>query len=47
MVAMFQEREMWCSHLETSGLRVCDLVLGLVDDQVHLVARLEEATRQL
>jgi hypothetical protein len=38
---------MWCSHLETSGSRLCDLVLGLADDQVHLVARLEEAAGQL
>jgi hypothetical protein len=28
-------------------LRVCDLVLGPVDDQVHLVTHLEEATGQL
>jgi hypothetical protein len=32
MVAKFQEQEERCSHLETSGLRVYDLILGLADD---------------
>jgi hypothetical protein len=47
MVARFQEQAEWCSCLETSGLRVCDLVIGPVDDRVHLVAHLEEAARKL
>jgi hypothetical protein len=47
MVARFQERAEWCSHLKTSSSRVCDLVLGLADDRVHLVACLEESTGQL
>jgi hypothetical protein len=42
MVVGFQERAEWCSRLELSSLRVCDLVLGPVDDRVHLVAWLEE-----
>jgi polyphosphate kinase len=47
MVARFQERAKWCSHLEASGLRVCDLVLGLADGRAHLVARLEEVFMRL
>jgi hypothetical protein len=47
IVARFQEREEWCSRLEASGSRVCDLVLGLVDGRAHLVAHLEEAAGQL
>jgi hypothetical protein len=47
MVARFQERVKWCPRLETSGSRVCDLVLGPMSDQIHLVAHLEEAIRQL
>jgi hypothetical protein len=47
MVAKFHERAGWCSHLETSGSRVYDLVLGPTDDRVHLVTRLEEAIGQL
>jgi hypothetical protein len=47
MVAMFWERAEWCSHLETSGLEVCDLVLGPTDGQAHLVAHLEEVAGQL
>jgi hypothetical protein len=39
----FQEGEDWCSHLETFGSRVRDLILGPVDDRVHLVIHLEEA----
>jgi hypothetical protein len=31
MVARFRERAKWCLHLETSGSRVCDFVLGPVD----------------
>jgi hypothetical protein len=47
MVVRFQEQAEWCSYLKTSGLRVCDLVIGPVDDRVHLVAHLEEAARKL
>jgi hypothetical protein len=47
MVARFQERAEWCSCLKTSGSRVCNLVLGLTDDQDHLVARLLEVVGQL
>jgi hypothetical protein len=47
MVARFQERAEWCSRLETSSSRVCDLILGQADGQVHLAARLEEVTGQL
>jgi hypothetical protein len=38
MVARFQERAEWCSHLVASGLRVCNLVLGSVYGRAHLVA---------
>jgi hypothetical protein len=44
MVTRFQERAEWCSRLKTFDLKVCDLVLGSVDDRVLLVARLEEVT---
>jgi hypothetical protein len=37
----------WCSRLETSGSKVCNLVLGPADDRVHLVARLEDAVERL
>jgi hypothetical protein len=47
MVARFREQAEWCSLLETSGLKVCDLVLGPTDGQVHLIARLEEAAKGL
>jgi hypothetical protein len=47
MVARFQERVEWFSHLETFGLRVCNLVLGPVNGRARLVARLEEAAKQL
>jgi hypothetical protein len=47
MIVRFQERAEWCSRLETSGSRVCDLLLGPTDGRVHLVARLEEAAGQL
>jgi hypothetical protein len=43
MFARFQEGEDWCSRLETFGSRVHDLILGPVDDRVHLVICLEEA----
>jgi hypothetical protein len=41
-----RERAERCLCLETSSSRVCDLVLGPVDDRVHLVARLEEVVEQ-
>jgi hypothetical protein len=47
MVAKFLEQVERCSHLETSGLRVCDLILGLVDVYVHLAAHLEEVAGRL
>jgi hypothetical protein len=45
MVVQFWERAKWCSRLEPSGSEVCDLVLGPVDGEAHLVARLEEDVR--
>jgi hypothetical protein len=42
MVARFWERAEWCSHLETSSSKVCDLVLGPTDGRAHHVAHLEE-----
>jgi hypothetical protein len=47
MVVRFWERAEWCSRLETSGVKVCDLVLGLVDGRVHLVTHLEEVIERL
>jgi hypothetical protein len=47
MVARFQERAKWCSRLETSSSRVYDLVLGLANGRVQLVAYLEEVVGQL
>jgi hypothetical protein len=47
MFARFKEQAEWCSCLKTSGSRVCDLILGPVDDRVHLVTLLEEAIGQL
>jgi hypothetical protein len=47
MVARFWERAKWCLHLETSGSRVCDFVLGPADGQAHLVACLAEAAKWL
>jgi hypothetical protein len=35
------------AHVETSGSKVYDLVLGPMDGQVHLVAHLEEAAGRL
>jgi hypothetical protein len=46
MVERFWERAEWCSHLKAFDSKVYDLVLGPVDDGVHLVARLEEATKR-
>jgi hypothetical protein len=46
LVARFWERAEWCSRLKTSGLKVYDLVLRPVDGRVHLVAHLEEASKQ-
>jgi hypothetical protein len=43
MVARFQERAEWCSHLETSGSRFYDLDLGPANGRAYLDARLEEA----
>jgi hypothetical protein len=37
----------WCSRLETSGSKVCNLVLGPADGRVHLVAHLEDAVERL
>jgi hypothetical protein len=47
MVARFQKSVEWCSHLEASCSRVCDLILGLADGRAHLVACLEEVAEQL
>jgi hypothetical protein len=47
MPAQFQEQVKWCSCLEDSGSRVCDLILGPVDNRVRLAVRLEEATGRL
>jgi hypothetical protein len=45
MAVRFQERAEWCSCLEASGSRVCNLILGPADGRAHLVARLEESAR--
>jgi hypothetical protein len=34
-------------HLETSGLGVCDLVIGPAGDETNVAARLMEVTRRL
>jgi hypothetical protein len=47
MVARFEEQEEWCSHIETSDSRVCDLILGLADGHVPLVAYLKEVVGPL
>jgi hypothetical protein len=47
MLSQFWERLEWCPHLETSGSKVYDIILGPADGRVHLVARLEEAAWQL
>jgi hypothetical protein len=47
MVTKFWERAEWCSRLETSGSMVCNLIPGPMNGQVHLVTRVEEATKQL
>jgi hypothetical protein len=47
MVAKFWEQAERCSRLETSWSRVSDLVLGPVDDRVHLTVCLEEAAGRL
>jgi hypothetical protein len=47
MVVGFQERAEWCSSLETSASRVCNLVLGSSGSQVHLVTLLEDAVGHL
>jgi hypothetical protein len=44
MVVKFWEQVEQCSCLKTFGLRICDLILGLADEWVHLTIRLEEAT---
>jgi hypothetical protein len=47
MVARFEERAEWCLCLETSGLRVCDFILGPTDGRVHLVTHLEDVVGQV
>jgi hypothetical protein len=42
MITRFRERAEWCSHLETSSSKVCDLVLGPTDGRAHHVAHLED-----
>jgi hypothetical protein len=44
MVAKFREQAERCLHLENSGSRICDLILGPVDDRVHSAVHLEEVT---
>jgi hypothetical protein len=46
-VVKFQEQALRCLCLETFGLRICGLILGLVGDWVHLAIRLEEAAERL
>jgi hypothetical protein len=46
-VAKFPEQAAQCSRLETSGLRVCDLILGLADDRAPLVVGLEQAVARV
>jgi hypothetical protein len=38
---------LWCSHVEDSGLRVCDLILGLADNRVQPIVRMEEVVERL
>jgi hypothetical protein len=45
IVVKFQEYAEWCLHLENFGSRICGLILGPVDDRVHLAVHLEEATK--
>jgi hypothetical protein len=47
MIVRFWDPVEYFSCLETSGSRVCDLVLGPADGQAHLVTRLEEAVGRL
>jgi hypothetical protein len=47
MVARFQERAEWCSHLEASDSSVGDLFLWPADGRAHLVTCLEEAATQI
>jgi hypothetical protein len=44
LVTEFWKQEERCSHLEKSGVMVCDLILGLPSSQAD---RLEEVMRQL
>lgn len=34
MLAKFREQAEWCLYLKNSSLRICDLILGPVDDRV-------------
>jgi hypothetical protein len=47
MVVPFWKRAEWCSRLEAYCLEVCDLVLGPMEGQAHLVVHLEEAIGRL
>jgi hypothetical protein len=47
LVTEFKEQAEWCSHLEYSGLRVCDLILVPSTDQVRLANCLEQDNGQL
>jgi hypothetical protein len=47
IVAQFWEYVGQCSHLEATGLGVCDLVLGPADDETNVAACLEEVTGRL
>jgi hypothetical protein len=47
LVTEFWKQEERCSHLEKSGVTVCDLILGLPSSQVQQADRLEEVMRQL
>jgi hypothetical protein len=38
---------LWCSHVEDSGLRVCDLILGLADNRVQPIVHMEEVVERL
>jgi hypothetical protein len=47
LVTEFYRLEELCSRLERSGVRICDLLLGLPLGQARWAGRLDEATRQL
>jgi hypothetical protein len=45
LVVEFRKLERRCSQLEQSGVRICDLLLGLPPGRARLADRLEVAVR--